>query len=240
MDTRRLEQIGETLITSALLETGILPAKPFFDHLGADLIGFTSIDDRGRFCRIQCKYRTLKKTASITVDSSYVVGAFILFVCLHMAGKKSLYCFTANEIRKVFRPSVVRAHSVFRLVISKTSTSALSKYDYGEHPQERNAAVFDLVKQASPVSELRRVFSGLRSTMQKLSEVQRRRDDLRELVHKAEMAELKKTACDAQIAILKEYAGVLECQLKAKQRQKRKGSNHAAQATAPNVADPGR
>ena len=42
MDTKHLEQIGETFIVSSLLDAEILVAKPFFDRLGTDLVGFSS------------------------------------------------------------------------------------------------------------------------------------------------------------------------------------------------------
>jgi hypothetical protein len=52
MDTKRLEQIGETFVISSLLGAGILVAKPFFDQLGTDLVGFTSVDDKARLCPV--------------------------------------------------------------------------------------------------------------------------------------------------------------------------------------------
>ena len=52
MDNKQLEQIGENLIVSTLLESEILLAKPFFDRHGADLIGFKAINDQqGRLKR---------------------------------------------------------------------------------------------------------------------------------------------------------------------------------------------
>lgn len=219
VDTRLLEQIGETLITSKLLEAGILAAKPFFDHLGADLIGFTSIDDRGRFCRIQCKYRRLRRTASVVVDTSYVVGAFILFVCVQEDTDKRLYCFTPEEIAHVFKSSTTRSRSVFRLTITQNTTSALSNYDYLRNPQQRNAAIFHLIKVASPTSELQKIFSGLSFQMQKIAKLQKQREELQELIHQNEVLELEKNANDEQIAILKEYEEVLKQQQEQKSKE---------------------
>lgn len=212
MDNKHIEQIGETLVESKLLEAGILLAKPFFDHHGADLIGFTAIDDRGLFCRIQCKYRTLRRTTSVAVDASYVVGAFILFVCVQMDNEKRLYCFTPEEVVRGFKSSMVRSRSFFRLTITRKSASALSDYDYLQHPQERKAAILNLIMVASPNCELQRVFSRLLSQIQELSKLQRRRDDLRERVHKIEIIELEQKACDDQLTVLKEYKEVLEKQ----------------------------
>lgn len=212
MDTKHLEQIGVTLIESKLLEAGILLAEPKFDHYGADLIGFTAIDDQGRFCRIQSKYRTLTRTASVAVDAAYVVGAFILFVCVQMDNERRLYCFTPEEVARVFKLSTARSHSFFRLTITRKSTSALSDYDYLQHPKERFAAILNLIMAAPPNCEMQRVFSRLLSKIQELSKLQRRRDDLRERIHEGEITELEQKACDDQLAILKEYKEVLEKQ----------------------------
>lgn len=212
INKKHLDQIGETFITSTLLEAGSLLAKPFFDHHGADLIVFTAIDDQGLFCRIQCKYRTLRRTTSVAVDASYVVGAFILFVCVHTDYEKRLYCFTPEEVARVFKSSMVRSRSIFRLTITRKSASALSDYDCLQHPHERNAAIHNLIIAVSPNCELQSVFSRLLSQIQELSKLQRRRDDLRERVHKIEIIELEQKACDDQLTFLKEYKEVLEKQ----------------------------
>lgn len=95
----------------------------------------------------------------------------------------------------------------------------LSAYDYLQHPRERAAAIFNLIKVASPVYELGLVFSRLLSRMQELKKLQRRRDGLRERIHEIEVMDLEQKACDDQRAILKGYKKVLENQL-AKQHDK--------------------
>lgn len=214
VDTRRLEQIAETLITNKLLEAGILPAKPFFDQLGTDLIGFTSVDEQGRFCRIQCKYRTLKTRASVSVNTSYVDGAFILFIYVQAANDKWLYCFMPEEVRQSFKCPSTDTGSLYRLEISKKTIPTLAEYDYLRHPEERNAAIFHLMKVTSPNAELRKAISGLQNRMQELSELRRKYDRLQQLVHEMKLAEVQKKAAEDQIAILEEYGRVLEQQLR--------------------------
>lgn len=213
MDTRNLEQRAETLITHHLLEAGILPTKPFFDHLGADLIGFTSVDDRGRFCRIQCKYRTLKARASVTINASYVDGAFVLFVYVRSADDKWLYCFMPEDIRQVFRCSSTAAGSVYRLEISKNTIPPLAEYDYFQYQEERNIALFHLMKITSPNAELQKMILDLRKNMQDVSQLRQKHDDLQKLIHEFELMDIQEKAGEEQLKILKEYAEVLEQQL---------------------------
>ena len=153
------------------------------------------------------------------VDASYVVGAFILFINVRMDNEKRLYCFTPDEIARVFKLSTVRSRSFFRLTITRKTASVLSDFDYLQHPRERAAAIFNLIKVASPVYELGLVFSRLLSRMQELSKLQRRCDGLRERIHEIEVMDLEQKACDDQRAILKGYKKVLENQL-AKQHDK--------------------
>lgn len=219
MDTRRLEQIGETLVTCSLLEAGILPTKPFFDHLGADLIGFTSVDDRGRFCRIQCKYRTLNKRTSISIDASHVVGAFVLFVCIRVDKQKRLYCLLPEEIRLVFTCRSANSKMIYRLTIAHKNISALDPYDYFRLSQERNAAILHLMKVSSPTVEFATAISGLHAKMTRISELRRKHNDLKDLLHQFQLADLEKKAADEKIAILEEYAGFMEEQIREQERQ---------------------
>ena len=119
MDTKRLEQIGETFIVSKLLDADILVAKPFFDRMGADLIGFTSIDDKAKFCRIQCKYRGLKTKTHVQVNSEYVLGAFVLFIYVKSSQHKHFFCFLPNDIKKYFTLNNIKGKNFFRLNITK-------------------------------------------------------------------------------------------------------------------------
>ena len=161
LDTKRLENIGETFIVSRLLDENILVAKPFFDRLGTDLIGFTSIDDKARFCRIQCKYRELKKSTSVQVDSNYVVGAFVLFLYIKASGKRHFYCLLPDDITRILKLKEIKNKKVYRLSITKTTLQSLEKDKYISFTQEKAAVVYKLMKASSPNVEFLRIIKGL-------------------------------------------------------------------------------
>ena len=80
MDTAKTEHIAEDLIAHELQKSGILVAKPKFDREGADLLAFLEIADGVKFCRIQCKGRTIidSKKSNIRIPQSYVSPSFII------------------------------------------------------------------------------------------------------------------------------------------------------------------
>jgi len=210
MDTKRLEQIGETFVISRLLSAGILVAKPFFDQSGTDLVGFTSVDDRARFCRIQCKYRELKKRTSVEVESKYVVGAFVLFLYLKAKKATDLFCFLPEDIRHVFKQSSKGAGSVFRLSITQKTALSLDKFEAIDFTQERITAIFDLMKSSSPDFEIRQLLPDLLETMTKIMKMHREHAKLQKMINEIEVATLRKEACDVQLKMLKEHVALLE------------------------------
>ncbi|ROZ61653.1 hypothetical protein EEB15_32215 [Ramlibacter sp. WS9] len=81
----------------------LVVAKPYTDMLGADLIAFSEFDDGLRFCRIQCKGRSLKEKGRTTiqipksyVDSPFMVVLFLMFD----RGSSQLLCFFSSDIRQ--------------------------------------------------------------------------------------------------------------------------------------------
>lgn len=217
MDTKRLEQIGETFVISSLLRADILVAKPHFDQWGTDLVGFTSVDDRGRFCRIQCKYRELKKRTSVEVNSKYVVGAFVLFLYLKAKKATHLFCFLPEDIRHVFKQSSKGAGSVFRLSITQKTVLSLAKFEAIDFTQERVTAIFDLMKSSSPDFELRKLLSGLSEKKRKIMKIHReqmkihrKQAKLQKIIHEIEVATLRKEACDVQLKMLEEQVALME------------------------------
>ena len=103
MNTSSLEHIAEDLISHFLLRGGFVVAKPKCDMEGADLLALLNVADGAKFCRIQCKGRSLLKSESnkITVPVGYVTDAFILvlFVEENRCVEESLYCFFGSDIR---------------------------------------------------------------------------------------------------------------------------------------------
>ena len=102
MDTSILENIAELKIAHELQKHGILVAKPFFDQNGTDLLAFMKMNDGVKFCRIQCKGRSLPKgkSSNISIPQSYVSNGFIVFLYLDFGDyKDGLYIFYTTEIK---------------------------------------------------------------------------------------------------------------------------------------------
>ncbi len=103
MSTSSLEHTAEDLISHALQRQGVLVAKPKFDHDGADLLALLDVSDGAKFCRIQCKGRSLvkEKKAHIEIPFKYVTDAYIviLFIEDGEMTEKNMYCFFGADIR---------------------------------------------------------------------------------------------------------------------------------------------
>ncbi|HEY5866461.1 MAG TPA: hypothetical protein VI542_13090, partial [Candidatus Tectomicrobia bacterium] len=82
MDTTVMEYTAEDLITHKLLRAKIFVAKPKFDLEGADLLALLNVSDGAKFCRIQCKGRSLvhSPTSQVEIPKGYVTGGFIVFL----------------------------------------------------------------------------------------------------------------------------------------------------------------
>jgi hypothetical protein len=101
MDTTHLEYTAEDLIAHKLQRGGLLVAKPKFDRDGADLIALMEVADGAKFCRIQCKGRTLIKgnSSNVEIPEDYVKGAFWLFLYVDIGDDNPhIYCFSTKEI----------------------------------------------------------------------------------------------------------------------------------------------
>ncbi len=101
MDTSVLEHVAEDLISHELQQHGLLVAKPKFDKLGTDLIAFRDMNDGVKFCRIQCKGRSLKssKSSNIRIPKDYVTDGFFVILFLDTDERRELYIFFPEDIR---------------------------------------------------------------------------------------------------------------------------------------------
>ena len=103
MDTSIMEQTAEDLIAHSLQRAGLLVAKPKFDQNGADLLAFLDVNDGAKFCRIQCKGRSLinSSSSSVRLPVNYVTDGLVvsLFVETGASDETHLYCFLGREIR---------------------------------------------------------------------------------------------------------------------------------------------
>ena len=105
MDTTKIEYTAEDLISHKLQRSGILVAKPKFDREGTDLLAFKEMADEVKFCRIQCKGRTLSTTSKYTeikIPMSYLSPGFIVFLYIENDDKleNCLYCFFHADIEQ--------------------------------------------------------------------------------------------------------------------------------------------
>jgi hypothetical protein len=80
-DTKRMEMVAENLIAHFLQRHNLLVAKPHFDQEGGDLYALTT-NDSIRFCRIQCKGRTVRPGQGNNVKISKDLNLKSLVVCL--------------------------------------------------------------------------------------------------------------------------------------------------------------
>jgi hypothetical protein len=103
MDTSIMEHTAEDLIAHRLQRAGLLVAKPKFDQNGADLLAFLDVNDGAKFCRIQCKGRSLRNSqgSSVKVPGNYVTDGLVVFLFVETgtSDETHLYCFLGGEIR---------------------------------------------------------------------------------------------------------------------------------------------
>ena len=135
MDNSILEYTAEDLIAHKLQRSGILVAKPKFDNIGADLLAFLAVSDGAKFCRIQCKGRTVRNTAesSVNVPCDYVTDGFVLFLFVETGNKDTtlLYCFLANDITEYWK--LTKDKKQFRLRLNgQTFQTDLSNFLFDE------------------------------------------------------------------------------------------------------------
>jgi len=210
MYTKHLENIGESFVKATLLEEGMLVSKPSFDQFGADLIVFTSVDDRAKVGRIQCKYRELKSRTSVVIDSSYVTGAFVLFLYLKTSDGKVLLCFLPKDIRRHFTKTNHQSKKMFRLEItSKTVANLIQKFNR-RFTSSKIPEIYDLIRKSSPDLEIQRMLKGLVHRSKEIKTIRDKRDKLKKITHELEVIDIEKKAAKEQLEILQEYRRYME------------------------------
>ena len=102
MDTSHLANIAEDLISHSLQRAGMLVAKPKFDLAGTDLLAFAEMKDGVKFCRIQCKGRSLVNgSSSIKIPKAHVTDGLVAILYAELGDSaQHLFCFFANDIRQ--------------------------------------------------------------------------------------------------------------------------------------------
>lgn len=134
VSTSSLEHIAEDIVSHALQREGVLVVKPKFDHNGADLLALLDVSDGAKFCRIQCKGRSVITTKSqIEIPRKYVTDAFIviLFIEDGELTEQNVYCFFGKDIREWNRN---KNNDKYTLRFSKSNyKKKLSAHGFGKN-----------------------------------------------------------------------------------------------------------
>lgn len=145
VDTTVKEYTAEDLITYKLQRFGIYVSKPKFDVDGTDLFALLRFPSRSgsvfKYCRVQCKYRSLVGAGNNAVDipERYVAPDFIVFLYVEDGdiAENHLFCFLWEDIVAKSSPWSKTAGQ-FRLSIRITDfKEALAKYTFGQETVQK-------------------------------------------------------------------------------------------------------
>lgn len=156
MDTTHLEYVAEDLISHKLQQAGLLVAKPKFDKEGTDLLAFAEMSDGVKFCRIQCKGRTIKKSSSnIKIPEEYVTCGFVVFLYVEANNNESdLFCFIESDIKTWNKNS----NNEYQLSLSRgTYATQLANYRFDE---SKVKLIQGIIEAAEVNGEFRRMIYG--------------------------------------------------------------------------------
>jgi hypothetical protein len=140
VDTSMKEYTAEDLITYKLQRFGVYVAKPKFDIDGTDLFAMLRFQsDTGiifKYCRVQCKYRSLVGTGKNTVDipESYVKPDFIVFLYVEDEdiAENRLFCFLWEDIRGKSSPWSLRGDHFSLSINISNFKEALRRYVFDQ------------------------------------------------------------------------------------------------------------
>jgi len=159
MDTTGKANVAEQFIASELLKIEVLVAKSFFDQNGADLLAMLSIDDFNRFCRVQCKYRSLVNSPSqdVAIPCKYVTDGFVLFVYIDTGefGVRNLFCFFGIEVQNWAKSGDDEHVRSF----SKTQLAGLESYRFSPGRAERIKSLIMEINQHREWEIMRREYA---------------------------------------------------------------------------------
>jgi hypothetical protein len=153
LDTSHLEKTAEGKIASELQAAGLLVAKPKFDQKGTDLLVFAEMKDGVKFCRAQCKGRSVVKRASnVILEPNYVTPGFICFLYVKAKDGQRIYFFLGSEIELWEKNRIGK----YYLHISRTDyETSLSKHVLDE---SKIQLIRTVILAAETSGEFRRLF----------------------------------------------------------------------------------
>ena len=221
-DTKKSEMVAESRIVSDLLAAGILVAKPYFDQLGGDLIGFINVDNKGFTCRVQCKYRDWSRRSEVRIPVEYTENAFLL--CLHfvLPDRSGQAFLLPDDIRKRFATGRMRGKDVLRLTLTPaTAVALIDDRDLALTP-EKVEAIKSLMESSSALAKMYQDSRRVIDSARKAVELQKRAEKLQSLVYEARIAEIQKKSAEDHLATMQEYMALLESQIKAAEENAKK------------------
>jgi hypothetical protein len=212
MDTTHIANIAEDLISHKLQLSGLLVAKPKFDRDGADLLAFMTVDNGAKFCRIQCKCRSLiKSNASVDVYESYVTDGFILLLFVNDGneGSSNLFCFLPNDIKRKWKLKTYESskRNLYRLSFSKSSfintkmNGNLKEYDFSEKKIEE---IKNIIRQSDVKEEFKQFFDVI-TNQRDLIKLQKEKNELEGLLKDLRHTEELKNLKEEKIKIMEEH-----------------------------------
>lgn len=145
VDTSMKEYTAEDLITYKLQRFNIYVAKPKFDIEGTDLLAMLRFQSGTgvifKYCRVQCKYRSLVGTGKNTVDipESYVGHDFIVFLYVEDEdiAEDHLFCFFWDDIRGKSSPWSLRDKRFILSINISNFKETLKKYVFDQTKVDR-------------------------------------------------------------------------------------------------------
>jgi hypothetical protein len=221
MDTTHMACIAEDLISHKLQHSGLIVAKPKFDRDGADLLAFMTVDNGAKFCRIQCKGRSLiKSNASVDVFESYVTDGFILFLFVNDGDESSsnLFCFLPNDIKGKWKliKSKGSRRTLYRLSFSKSSFNNTKKkgnlieYLFSDQKIEE---IKNIITQSDVKEEFNQFFDVI-TNQRDLIKLQKEKNELEGLLKDLRHTEELKNFKEEKIKIMEEHYNYATEQLK--------------------------
>lgn len=218
-DTRSPELTAESRLVSDLMPIGILVAKPYYEQMGADLLGFMAAAPNGCICRIQSKYRDCTKRAKVEIPAEYVEDAFLLY--LHLVVGEELYqaFLLPDDIRQRFASVTLRGKDVFRLSISPRGAVELGGDPELALTPKKLKALASLMRSSTVLAKMYRDAMSIFSRAQKAIALGKRARRLQDLIHRVRVAELQKEATEAQLALMQQLLAQMEAQMTPSERK---------------------
>jgi hypothetical protein len=216
MDTTHLEYTAEDLIAHKLQRGGLLVAKPKFDREGTDLIALMDVADGAKFCRIQCKGRTLieNKSSNVEIPEEYTKGAFWAFLYIDIGeDNPRIYCFSSKEIIKHWKLKTNKRIHKNCYYLSFTPKEILNKrkqFDFAEFrfTEKKIEKIKETIKKSVSKNEIEmfHLIKQQQDLMKKIDE----RHKLKDLINEIKHVEALLKANNENITILnRQYAAEL-------------------------------